>query len=97
MKHIGRIKVVTPNENIMECICVCPHCGEEVRYGSMMMVSGVHCCPNCNVQLHQEMETDKEASYETYVNKVNGREYEPYRSPKDDFSEAWDSAMEELN
>lgn len=38
MKHIGRIKVIQDNEDIVDCICICPHCGSHVLYGNMFMM-----------------------------------------------------------
>lgn len=29
MSHIGRIKVIKEAEDIMDCICICPHCGRK--------------------------------------------------------------------
>ena len=46
--HIGRIKVIKDDEDIMNCICICPHCGNHVLYGNMLMYSGVHSCPFCH-------------------------------------------------
>lgn len=79
MEHIGRIKVVIPAKDIMDTVCVCPHCGRHEIYGNMSMVSGIHCCPNCLLKLHNEIDTDKKKNYDTYAKKANSHEYEPYR------------------
>lgn len=79
MLHIGRIKVLQSCEDEMEAVCICPHCGKETTYGEMSMVSGIHCCPNCNEELNRTIAFDKEHQYEAYVRKANNHEYEPYR------------------
>ena len=58
MKHIGRIKVVEEAEDIMECICICPHCGRKARYGEMHMYCGEHGCPECADDLYDSIEFD---------------------------------------
>lgn len=77
--HIGRIKVIQPNSNVYDSICICPHCGAHVRYGEMCTVSGINNCPECNLTLHREIENDKSISYDLYARKANNYEYEPYR------------------
>jgi len=79
MTHIGRIKIVKEAEDIFDCICICPHCGKEARYGSMSTVSGVNCCPECNAELYDTILFDKKAHYDAYVRKANNNEYEPYK------------------
>ena len=78
--HIGRIKVIEINIlNMMENICICPHCGEEVKYGEMCMISGIHGCPKCSKELYDTINYDKKKRYEVYVRKANKHEYEPYK------------------
>jgi len=79
MKHIGRIKVIQEAENVMDCVCVCPHCGSHALYGNMMMTSGIHNCPKCNAEIRRQIELDKKADYDVYVRKANNNEYEPYK------------------
>lgn len=79
MPHIGRIKVIQPAEDIMDCVCVCPHCGNHARYGDMFMISGIHGCPKCQTELHKTITFDRENQYDAYVRKANNYEYEPYR------------------
>ena len=69
-----RIEVVHEAEDVMDYICVCPHCGKHVRYGNMMMISGHSCCDYCHDSLSNEIERDKAADYELYVKK----DYEPF-------------------
>ena len=84
MAHIGRIKVVKEADDIMDTICVCPHCGEHVLYGQMMMLNGIHECPMCCSQLYEEIKYDKSLSYDLYAEKNNHHDYEPYRYKGDD-------------
>ena len=79
MTHIGRIKLVQEAVDLMDCICICPHCGSHTRYGEMMMTSGIHNCAKCNAEINRQIKLDKEADYKVYVRKANGYEYEPYR------------------
>lgn len=79
MNHIGRIKIIIPNRDLMQCLCICPHCGSHIVYGLMMMTSGIHNCPNCNDELNRQIELDKKADYNVYVRKANNNEYEPYK------------------
>lgn len=79
MKHIGRIRVIQEANDIMDCVCVCPHCNNHITYGEMMMTSGIHNCPKCNAEVNRQIELDKKADYDVYVRKANGHEYEPYR------------------
>ena len=79
MKHIGRIKVVEEAEDIMECICICPHCGRKARYGEMHMYCGEHGCPECADDLRDSIEFDRQNHYDRYVRKANSNDYEPYK------------------
>lgn len=83
MEHIGRIKVIQENEDEMDTICVCPHCGSHALYGNMFMISGIHGCPNCQTELWNTINYDREQQYDVYVRKANNHEYEPYRWRKD--------------
>lgn len=83
MLHIGRIKVVEENENDMDTLCICPHCGRQVRYGDMTMYCGEHGCINCNDDLHDSINFDRENHYDRYVRKANNNEYEPYKYVED--------------
>ena len=76
-----RVKVVQEAEDIYDSICICPHCGKQVAYGDMMMVSGHSCCPVCHDSLYHEIAYDKENNYDLYL----AKDYEPYgvRSPLD--------------
>lgn len=79
MEHIGRIKVINEALDLMDCVCICPHCGSHAIYGNMMMISGIHNCPKCNEELHRTIDFDKKTDYDVYVRKANNYEYEPYR------------------
>ena len=79
MTHIGRIKVIKETEELMDNICVCPHCGRHVLYGNMLMYNGIHSCPTCHQRLCYEVEHDKSYDYDSYVQKANNHEYEPYK------------------
>lgn len=77
--HIGRIEVIQPNDNMMDCICICPRCGRHVLYGNMTMYNGIHACSECLGGLHHEVDNDKEHHYERYIEKANDGSYEPFR------------------
>lgn len=79
MKHIGRIKVIQDNEDVMDCICICPHCGNHVLYGNMFMIFGIYGCPICQDDLRYQIDHDQEHHYDDYVRRANNHEYEPYR------------------
>ena len=79
MPHIGRIKVIKEDEDIMNCICICPHCGNKELYGNMFMISGIHGCPECQTELWHTINYDREHQYDAYARKANNHEYEPYR------------------
>lgn len=83
MKHIGRIKVIQEADDIMDCVCICPHCGSHALYGNMTMTSGIHNCPNCNAEINRQIELDKKVDYNVYVRKANSHEYEPYKYQED--------------
>ena len=82
--NLGRIKVIKETENIMDWVCICPHCGKETTYGKMIMTNGIHNCEKCNTQLNKQIETDRDADYETYSRKANNHEYEPYMYVEED-------------
>jgi len=80
MEHIGRIIVVEKNnEDEYKSICICPHCGERVEYGEMMMISGTHCCPKCHDELYGTIEYLRKNHYEAYTRIGNNHEDEPYK------------------
>lgn len=82
MTHIGRIKVIKEADDILDTmnyICICPHCGREVRYGDMLMYCGEYGCHECADDLHDSIEYDRQNHYDRYVRKVNNDEYEPYK------------------
>lgn len=79
MKNIGRIKVVKSHNDIMQCICICPHCGREAIYGEMFTIFGIHGCPKCQNELNGTINFDKTNQYEVYIRKANNHEYEPYK------------------
>lgn len=85
LTHYGRIKVLVPHENMMESLCVCPHCGSEVVYGEMCMYHGIHTCPNCIESLRKTVDFDRENQYDVYVRKGNNHEYEPYKYIQEEF------------
>ncbi len=82
-KHIGRIEVVYDNPELMDCVCICPHCGRHVTYGQITMYNGNHGCPACHMELRAEVEHDRQHNYNTYVHKANAHEYEPFRYKED--------------
>lgn len=86
MEHIGRIIVVEKNkEDEYKSICICPHCGERVEYGEMMMISGTHCCPKCHDELYGTIEYLRKNHYEAYTRIGNNHEDEPYKyNPNDE-------------
>lgn len=79
MTHIGRIKVIKEAEDDLDCICICPHCGREAKYGDMSMYCGEHGCPQCADELRNTIEFDREHQYDAYVRKANANDYEPYK------------------
>ena len=79
MKHIGRIKVIEEADDIMDCVCICPHCGRKARYGEMHMYCGEHGCPECADDLRDSIEFDRQNHYDRYVRKANNNDYEPYK------------------
>lgn len=83
MAHIGRIKVIKAAQNVLDAICICPHCGREARYGDMHMYCGEHGCPKCADDLRRAIEADRKADYESYVRKANANDYEPYKYVED--------------
>lgn len=83
MNHIGRIKVVKEDKDLMDCICICPHCGNRELYGNMFTISGIYGCPNCREELWDAICYDKAHHYNAYVRKANNHEYEPYRYMED--------------
>lgn len=84
MNHIGRVKIIKESFNIMDCLCICPHCNREAYYKDLRKVSGINCCPYCNEQLHYQIESDKKKDYNIYMNKSNTYAYEPYRYQGED-------------
>jgi uncharacterized protein (DUF983 family) len=84
MEHIGRIKVIDKiADDIMDTVCICPHCGSHALYGNMFTVSGIHGCTKCQEELNDAIYYDKEHYYEVYITKANNFEYEPYRYIKE--------------
>ena len=69
-----RIRVIGEAEDSMDCLCICPHCGCSAKYGDMMMISGISCCPKCNESLYKEIIHDKEHDYKRYTS----HDYEPF-------------------
>ena len=69
-----KIKVVHEADDVMDYVCICPHCGKEAIYGEMTMISGHSCCGACHEQLWKEIAKDKEEDYQRYITK----DYEPY-------------------
>lgn len=78
-KHIGRIRVLSEADSLLDYLCMCPRCGRHVLYGNMAMYNGVHSCPQCHEGVRREVEWDKLHDYESYLRKANEHEYEPYR------------------
>lgn len=84
MEHIGRIKVIDKiADDIMDTLCICPHCGSHTLYGNMFMICGTHGCPNCQDELNYTIDRDRKTNYPEYVKKANNYEYEPYKYIKD--------------
>lgn len=79
MKHIGRIKIFQEADNLMDNICICPHCGRHSLYGNMMMYNGIHGCPICYESLRSEIIHTQSANYDLYLKKANNHEWESYR------------------
>ena len=79
MRHVGRIKIVNDAYNYLDTICICPHCGRQVKYGDMYMYLGQHGCPHCIDDLRDSVEFDRQNHYDRYVRKANNYEYEPYK------------------
>jgi len=81
--HIGRVKVIKPAKNEMDAVCICPHCGRQVRYGDICTVNGIYNCHSCNRELHRTIECDKSYDYSVYERKATSGEYEPYKYVED--------------
>ena len=93
--HIGRIRVIKEADNDLDTICVCPHCGRQVRYGDMTMYCGEHGCNHCINDLHDSIEYDRQNHYDRYVRKANNNDYEPYKYM--DMNEIDDALQEEID
>lgn len=79
LTNIGRIRVVVPAPDLMECVCVCPRCGKRARYGDMYMYFGQNGCGKCIDGLRAEIDSDRGGNYGRYVRKANAHLYEPYK------------------
>ena len=84
INHYGKVQILRQDEqNWLRSVAVCPSCGKEALYGSLMMYNGVQTCPWCHEQKRNEIERDRKNDYDLYVAKANSGAYEPFAYHKE--------------
>ena len=77
--HIGRVRVIKESQDERESICICPHCGREVRYIDLFTLLEVYGCIECHNTFWRTIDRERNLDYDRFISKRERGDYEPYR------------------